>query len=96
MRDEDISLTIRYGVYRYFVSFPMQDLFSFLAYNEFNLVQKLQTQYFHGKKPWKITHYQESKHDTDGLNCKLESLLSFWMLTKVRKSKCYMSQIHFL
>ena len=96
MRDEDISLTIRYGVYRYFVSFPMQDLFSFLAYNEFNLVQKLQTQYFHGKKPWKITHHQESKHDTDGLNCKLESLLSFWMLTKVRKSKCYMSQIHFL
>ena len=47
---EDISLTTTYGVYRYFASFPMQDLFSFLAYIDFNLLQKLRTRYFQGKK----------------------------------------------
>ena len=54
MRDEDISLTTTYGVYRYFASFPMQDLFSFLAYIDFNLLEKLRTRYFQGKNVRKL------------------------------------------
>ena len=83
------SLTIKYRVYPYLASFLMHDLSCLLAYINFKLiVQKLRTRCFHaGKKNLRnlLAINKANIYATDGLKCNLESLLSFWMLTKGRK-----------